>query len=153
MPAQSNPYQDAADVLLHETGCVVRKWRQNNTGVAFTTAPDWGIEAPRPRGPISFGVFAHEIGHQVLHRHNSAPRWLEEIEAWEYALKQFENHGLAGYDAAQLNAAKGITWAARKASKRCSWESAYKILNRVPDWVDDLFPSDVWGALLERIEG
>lgn len=135
MPDQPNPYEDAAAVLLKETGCTVRKWRKNTTGTAFTKSPDWGIEAPRPRGPISFATFAHEVGHQVKHRFNSLPRWLEELEAWEYALEQFDRFGLTGRDKAQEDAAKCLVWAAKKANKRAGPETAQKILDRFPEWV------------------
>lgn len=147
-----NPYEVAAETLLRETGCTVRKWRKNNTGTAYTSSDDWGIESPRPRGPISFGTFAHEVGHQELHRHNSAPRWLEEIEAWEYSLAQFDRFGLEGQEKARADAVKCIVWACVKASKRCSPESAHKILMRVPDWVGEVSGATLWAELLARSE-
>lgn len=144
-------YQDAADTLLRETGCTVRKWRKNNTGTAYTKSEDWGIEAPMPRGPISFATFAHEVGHQDLHRFNSAPRWLEEVEAWEYALAQFERFGLDGIDKARADAARSIVWACVKASKRCSPASASRILARCPDWVGDIAGGGpLWADLLAK---
>jgi hypothetical protein len=160
MPDKSNPYQDAAAVLLRETGCTVRKWRQNTTGTAYTKSDDWGIESPRPRGPVSFAVFAHEVGHQVKHRYNSAPRWLEEIEAWEYALEQFDRFELAGRDNAQARGARSLRYAAHKASLRCSAKTALLILNRMPDWAAGdigfnprLRSHGVWSRLLEIVEG
>lgn len=135
MPDQPNPYEDAAAVLLKETGCTVREYRRNNTGKAFTKSADWGIIVPRPRGPISFGVFAHEVGHQMLHRFNSAPRWLEEVEAWEYALAQFDRFELDGKAKSQADAAGSLVWAAAKTEKRCSPETAQALLDRYPDWV------------------
>lgn len=135
MPDKPNPYQEAAEVLLKESGCTVRKWRQNTTGTAYTKSPDWGIEVPRPRGPISFATFAHEVGHQMLHRFNSTPRWLEELEAWEYALEQFDRFWLVGKEKARLDAAKCLVWAAAKANKRASPETAQAILDRYPEWV------------------
>jgi hypothetical protein len=142
MPEQPNPYEEAAAVLLKESGCTVRKWRQNTTGKAYTRSADWGIEAPRPRGPISFATLAHEVGHQMFHRFNSTPRWLEELEAWEYALEQFDRFELAGKDKAQEDAAKCLLWAAEKANKRASPETAQKILDRYPAWV--------WAAEVDR---
>lgn len=144
MPDKPNPYEAAAEVLLKESGCSVRKWRQNTTGTAYTKSPDWGIEAPRPRGPISFATFAHEVGHQMLHRFNSSPRWLEEIEAWEYALGQFDRFDLDGYEKAQKDAAKCLVWAAAKANKRANAETANKILHRYPDWVWELGEPDAY---------
>ena len=132
----ANPYRAAAQELLRESGCTVRKWRSSNSGRAFTSSDDWGIEVPDPRGPVSFGVFAHEIGHQMLHRHNGkTPRWLEELEAWEYALDQFPRFGLKGRERAQSDAAKSLVYAAVKANRRCSPETAAAILDRFPDWV------------------
>ena len=136
MPDKPNPYREAGDVLLRESGCTVRKWRTSNTGRAGTSSRDWWIEAPEPRGPISFGVFAHEIGHQMLHRQNGrTPRWLEEVEAWEYALAQFERFGLAGIERSRRDAADSLVYAAHKANRRATPETAQAILDRYPDWV------------------
>lgn len=130
-----NPYEAAANVLLAESGCTVRKWRASSTGTAYTRSADWGIEAPEPRGPISFAVFAHEVGHQLKHRGNSAPRWLEELEAWEYALEQFERFGLDGREKVLRKAARCLAYAAHKTNRRCSPETACRILDRFPEWV------------------
>ena len=138
MPRKPNPYQTAGDTLLRESGCVVRAWRTNNTGMAYSDADDWGIIVPRPRGPISFGVFAHEVGHQMLHRKNGAvPRWLEEIEAEEWALAQFERFGLDGADQARRKAADHLLWAATKTVKRGSPATLARLFDRLPDWVWD----------------
>lgn len=159
MPDNPNAYEEAANALLRETGCTVRKWRKNNTGTAYTKSADWGIEAPRPREPISFVVFAHEVGHQDMHRHNSAPRWLEEIEAWEYALAQFDRFELDGRDKAEAQGAASLRYAAHKASLRCSAKTANAILDRMPDWVDRHEDDPrkrsygVWERLLSIVEG
>lgn len=134
MPEQTNPYEAAAQVLIRESGVTVRKWRKNATGTAYTSSKDWGIESPEPRGPISFAVFAHEVGHQMLHRHNSAPRWLEELEAWEYAIDQFSRFQLDAKGVRQ-KMVRSLRYAAEKASKRCSPESAQALLDRYPKWV------------------
>jgi hypothetical protein len=131
-------YDAAARVLLRETGCTVRKWRSGSTGVAYVTADDWGIEAPRPAGPISFGILCHEIGHQLLHRGNSLPRWLEEIEAWEYALRQFDRFGLNGYDRCRLHAAKALGYAIDKAARRHPTEKTALAMAERYGWVFEL---------------
>lgn len=130
-----NVYEIAGKALLMESGCTVRKWRTKTTGTAYVRDRDWGIEAPRPRGPISFATFAHEIGHQMLHRGGSRPRWLEELEAWEYALAQFDRFNLPGKDKAQTDAAKCLVYAAAKAERRASPETARLILDTFPSWV------------------
>lgn len=129
-------FEAAAARLLAESGCTVRRWRTGNTGAAWTRDADWGIEVPEPRGPISFGTFAHEVGHQMLHRGNgSTARWLEEIEAWEYALAQFDRFELPGRERAQADAAKCLRYAASKAERRCGPATAQLILDRMPAWV------------------
>jgi hypothetical protein len=135
MKATALPYERAGQALLDESGCVVRTYRTSMNGRAFTRSDDWGIEVPHPHGPISFGVFAHEVGHQMLHRHGSRPRWLEELEAWEYALFQFPRFGLAGHDRARDSAAKSLVYAAVKANRRGNAETAQRILDRFPVWV------------------
>jgi hypothetical protein len=131
-------YEDAARVLLRESGCTVRKWRTTATGTAYVEADDWGIETPHPRGPISFGVLAHEVGHQVLHRHNSLPRWLEEIEAWEYALAQFERFGLDGEIAARLKAGRCLGYAIEKAARRHPTEKTALAMQQRYGWVFEM---------------
>jgi hypothetical protein len=114
-----NAYTEAAYVLLAESGCTVRRWRPTLSGIAKTSAADWGIEAPEPTTATRFGIFAHEVAHQVLHRASAAPRWLEEIQAWEWSLDQFRRFDLAGVDAVQARAVDwSIPHAFRKALRR-----------------------------------
>lgn len=82
------PWRSAAATLLDEHGLSVRRWRSSTTGCAYRDLPQ--IEGPEPRGRVSFAVIAHEVGHKALHGARSKPRWLEEVEAWEFALGQFE---------------------------------------------------------------
>lgn len=87
---RDNRYVRAAHALLAETGCTVRKWRRDLTGCAATGSPSWAIESPKPTTARAFAVFAHEVGHQVLHRgpRGNRPRWLEEVQASNYAVRQ-----------------------------------------------------------------
>jgi hypothetical protein len=103
---------------VRESGVTVVKTRKRSSGVAMIASDDWAIEAPAPRGAIGFAVFAHEVGHQMLHRGKSTPRWLEEIEAWEYALEQFARFELRGVEQARARAARSLRYAAGKAAKR-----------------------------------
>lgn len=134
------PFLSAAGVLLRESGCTVRKWNKKPVGRAYTREDDWGIEVPEPRGPISFGTFAHEIGHQLLHRFNSDPRWLEEVEAWEYALAQFERFDLPGVEECRRDAGLSLVYAAAKAERRSNDPRALmaQIRERYPEWVWEL---------------
>lgn len=132
---QRDRFLAAADVLVRESGVTVRKHRSSTSGVAYTRADDWGIAAPEPVGPVSFGVFAHEVGHQMLHRGNSLPRWLEEIEAWEFALAQFERFELPGVARSRSDAAKHLRHVAGRAGRRCKPETARALMARYPAWV------------------
>jgi hypothetical protein len=138
------PYLSAARTLLDETGCVVAKWRTATTGHARTTDPDWKIESPEPRGPVSWATLAHEVGHQMLHRKDtgraSGPRWLKELEAWEYAIEQFRRFDLPGFDQAVADAAACIEYSAGKALRRTRSadrrrDLARRIAARLPEWV------------------
>jgi hypothetical protein len=54
---------------------------------------------PAPLDPLSFGVVAHEVAHQVLHRKpRRIPVWRRELEAEDYALDRFAEFGLPGAD-------------------------------------------------------
>lgn len=130
------PYLSAAQTLLDESGCIVRKWNTGNYGRAYTQDDDWGIDVPEPRGPISFSVFAHEVGHQLLHRFNSLPRWMEEIEAWEFAIGQFDRFNLPGGDMASAVAERCIAYATLKALRRTKTpeEMHARIMERLAGW-------------------
>ena len=131
-----NPYEEAAALLVRESGVTIRKYRKAMTGIAYVNDEDWGIEAPEPRGPVSFAVFAHEVGHQLLHRTRNRPRWQEEIEAWEYAIHQFDRLGLDGRGLAFSRAALGVRWAIVKALKRSPRRDALAadIIRQHPQW-------------------
>jgi hypothetical protein len=111
-----NPYEWAAASLMVNADVEVRKYRTSMSGSAYK---DRTIATPRARGAISFAVLAHEVGHVVLdHHHNSEPRWVEEVEAWEYALHAVETFGLKGYDKVYRRAAQCIAYAFGKAIRR-----------------------------------
>jgi hypothetical protein len=142
MNTDRNKYEAAARVLLCETGVVVGKVRTSSSGVAMH---DGTIEAPRPRGPISFGIFAHEVGHVVLHKDNGRyPRWREEVEAWEYALNQVERFGLNGYDRVYTRATRSIGRAFRKAMR--AGVAPTTIQDSLPTWWKDTG----WEAVIDR---
>lgn len=123
------PFLSAAQTLLDETGCEIKRYRKASTGVAYTKSPEWWIVVPRPTTPERFGVFAHEVGHQVLHRFNSAPRWLEEIEAWEYAEQQVARFELPPIDPRRIE--RCVDYALSKAIRRSSDPEA--LLAKVPE--------------------
>lgn len=136
MTARAEQYERAAAALIASSGCTVRRYRARTTGVAYTNAVDWGIEVPRPRGPVSFGVFAHEVAHQVLHRDHDRQRWLEEVEAWEFALACFERFELPGVERARATAARGIRYAFAKAGRRHPTPATVRrMVERIPAWV------------------
>jgi hypothetical protein len=141
-----NAYRAAADVLIRESGVTVRKWRKGSNGTAYTKSDDWGIESPEPNGSVSFAVFAHEVGHQCLHRRNSTPRWQEEIEADEFALAQFERFDLAGIEQARAFAARCLAYSFSKAIRR-SPRLAGVIASEYPEWMALALAHDRYGRL------
>lgn len=131
-------WQKAVDVLIKESGVTVRRWRNSRSGVAYCGADDWGIEIPVPKGPVSFAIGAHEIGHQLKHRKNGkTPRWIEEVEAWEYALAMLERFGLPGYEKALKRATRDIDYAFGKAFRR--GVALETIHARFPEWIERLW--------------
>jgi hypothetical protein len=128
----ANPYEAAGRKLVAKHRVTVRKWRRRNTGTAAPLSRQ--IEAPKPRGPISFAVLAHEVGHVVLHFSGRRYRWVEEVEAWEFALKQFDVYGLDGVERARADAVKGIAYAFAKAERRGASPSL--IAETYPAWWD-----------------
>lgn len=123
------PFLSAAQTLLDESGCEIKRYRSSRSGVALTRSAEWWIIVPRPTAPERFGVFAHEVGHQVLHRFNSKPRWLEEIEAWEYAIEQIARFGLPDMDPDEVPHA--LDYSLAKAIRRCTDPEA--LAGRVPE--------------------
>lgn len=96
---QPNRYEVAAQALLDETGVSVKKYRTSSSGRAFFVGNQ--IECPKPRGPISFAILAHEVAHKLEFRrrgYKKTPRWESETRAWEYALGQLERFDLPGHD-------------------------------------------------------
>lgn len=140
MGAPVNAYEIAASALLSRERVVVRRWRTSTTGLAHY---DGTITAPRARGAISFATLAHEVGHVVLAHVGPArrrqPRYVEEVEAWEYALACFERFELDGYERAYVDAARCLAYAFSKAIRRGA--SLDAIRERYPSW---------WSAALEH---
>jgi hypothetical protein len=130
---RDNPFELAAGALIIASGCKLRATRSGSSGIAYTRSDDWGIEAPRPRGPVSFAIFAHEVGHQLLHRNAKPPRWVREVEAWTFALACFPAFGLAGVDKAEARARRSVGYAFAKSIRR-NRGVARKIADRFPLW-------------------
>lgn len=135
----TNVYVGAGAKLLLWSGVTIRKWRSNLTGTAYVTSPDWEIEAPVPTTARRFAVLAHEVAHQILHRGSRRPRWREEVEAWEWALAQFDRYGLPGKDDATKDAVQAIDYALSKALRRSRHrrlELAREMMDAYPEWWD-----------------
>lgn len=132
--AIANGFMDAGQQLLRESGCEV-SYHSALKGAAHTYRDDWLIEVPVPTTALRFAIFAHEVGHQMLHRDSNKVRWLEEWEAWSYALDQFQRFRLPDVDDAELRAAKSMRHAVRKAMRRGSANLAEQIVDMLPAWV------------------
>lgn len=77
----------------------IKKWRRSMTGCAWRVyyhdgrVINW-IEAPRPRSPISFAIFMHEVGHHVIGFERFKRRCEEEYHVWVWALAEMEKLGV-----------------------------------------------------------
>ena len=132
-------WQLAVDQLIKESGVTVRRWRNSNSGVAYCQSADWGIEIPVPKGPVTFCVGAHEIGHQLKHRKNGkTPRWVEEVEAWEYALAQLDRFELPDKaERAMKHVVGHLDYAFGKALRR--GVTLETINSRFPEWIERIW--------------
>lgn len=152
------PYLTAAQTILRESGCTVAKWRTGMGGVARVRDPDWAIECPEPRGPISYAVLAHEVAHQLLHRTGSLPRWREELEAWLWAIDTFERFDLPGVERVRADAVKYMNHAVHKSLRRSRTSESKRTLARqmvavLPEWMlDVLAPLDHWSEISTRTD-
>lgn len=131
-----NRYEEAAAALIATSGIHVAKYRSSMTGCARIRDGQREIEIPRVRGAVSFGVLAHEIGHHVLgHVERRQPRWIEEVEAWEFALKAVQKLDLPGYDRVYRDALKSIEQQFYRALRRGVKPDT--IAERFPAWWND----------------
>lgn len=133
----AEPYLSAAVTILAESGCTILAYRANLEGIAWTNDPDWSIEAPRPTTAKRFGVFAHEVGHQLRHRQTSKPRWVRELEAWQYAIDTHKRFGLPDIDGVIELARKRMPYAFGKALRRTNrpHELAAEMHTALPLWL------------------
>lgn len=116
-------YDAMVGELLERYGIKVRKWRKNSSGIARLTEYRDGrvvrtLEAPYPRGPVSAGIFLHEVGHHVIGFGTYKPRCLEEFKAWEFALGEMERRGLVVSDGLRTRVRRSLNYAVRKAARR-----------------------------------
>ena len=129
-------FESAGEALLAESGCTVVKWRDSLSGVAKTKSKMWEIEVPRPTTALRFGVFAHEVGHQVLRHTRRVPRWVEESEAEKYALAQFDRFDLPGKEEYAGSVGRHLAHSYRKAIRRGGVDLDRRIESAYPElWV------------------
>lgn len=114
------PWLSAASQLLRESGCEISKYRNNLTGLALTSAVGghWWIETPRPSTAKRYAVLAHEVGHWTLHYQKGGRRWLEEVQAWDYALSTFDRFNLPDKEQVLEYAQRCVGYSIRKAVRR-----------------------------------
>ena len=86
-----NKYELAGNELLKQYNISIKTVRQSMSGVAYIE--DRVISAPAPKRPLSFAIFAHEVGHIANGR--LSPRWRSELQAWEFSLGCFRRFNLA----------------------------------------------------------
>jgi hypothetical protein len=142
----SQPYLNAARTLIREHRCTVCAISPNASGWAY--ARRRAIEVPHPRGPRTFVALAHEVGHQALHRrglqpgHRRPQRWVEEMEAYVFAIEACERFSLP--DGARMRKMAGERtypwfWLALEHSA-VPRQRRRQMLERSPEWMHDYIP-------------
>lgn len=121
--AMADRYRLMEREMIDRYGLRVRKWRTNMSGVAWQVTYRDGtvsrlIESPRPRGPVSAGIFLHEVGHHAIGFHRYKPRCLEEYHAWMFSLDQMQRWGLNISKGLENRVHDSLQYAIAKAARR-----------------------------------
>jgi hypothetical protein len=133
-------YAPPALDLLVESGCTVRSWSSRPRGTAWTESKDWEIRVPRPTNAVRFSIFAHEVGHQLLHRADSnrkglpktpAGSWEAEIEAHEYEIEAFARFSLPGLDEIAETQGEYLAYAISKSLRSLKGEAYEKLFGKI----------------------
>jgi len=137
-------YEAMTRDALRTYGVRVHRWRSSMTGCAWEVHYHNGgvsrlIQAPKPKGPMSAAIFLHEIGHHAIGFGRYSPRCLEEYEAWAWALREMDRHGLTVTDAVRKRMRDSLEYAVRKAQRRG--------LKRVPPQVAAALTTETDGPL------
>ena len=80
-------YADLIKCLLEIYNLNLTKINKGLYGCVY--AKNSNIEIPNPKTEKSFAICLHEIGHKVLGHNKRKKRFIEEFEAWNYALNIF----------------------------------------------------------------
>ena len=81
-------YKELVKCLLSIYNLNVIKINDSMRGSAYRDNNN--IEIPNPKTDKSLSICLHEVGHKVLnHKRNGKKRFIEEFEAWNYALNIF----------------------------------------------------------------
>ncbi|MGC8624177.1 MAG: hypothetical protein ACP5I8_09710 [Phycisphaerae bacterium] len=92
-------YDQIVAEMKAQYGISIRKWRSSMSGVAYELHYNNGdvrrmISAPRPRSPVSAGIFMHEVGHHAVGFRKFRPRCLEEYHVWQWAFEQMRKRAI-----------------------------------------------------------
>jgi len=109
-----NKYELASIQLLARENIAIKTVRKTMGGIAYIE--DRLISCPAARGPLSFSIFAHEVGHIVNGK--ISPRWLAELRAWQFSLNCFKEFGFGISREVKLRMRYSLTFALAKALNR-----------------------------------
>jgi len=100
----------------------VKRWRTSMSGVAWMARSRGRqfrmIEAPYPKSPMSAAIFLHEVGHHAIGLGAVKPRCLEELAAWEWALRAMEEFGIEVTPRVRKRMDASLRYALAKAARR-----------------------------------
>lgn len=75
---------------LINSNITVKQWSNSSCGWADLKKRE--IKIPRPRDYDTLGVAFHEIGHIVLNHSTGKPRFVEEYEAEQFAIRKLKEY-------------------------------------------------------------
>jgi len=102
--------------LILENNIKVKPFLNRLRGCAYPESRT--IEIPYPNTKLRLSIALHEVGHIVLNHNNTKKRYIEEIEAWDYALKLMKLNNIPISNKLRLKRKKSINYAIGKAKRR-----------------------------------
>lgn len=123
LPKMQERYQDLVRDMKARYRIRIVRWRTSMSGAAWQVMYRDGttsnlIEAPYPKGPMSAAIFMHEVGHHAIGLHCHKPRCLEELYAWQWALRTMEERGITITDRVRKRMDESMRYAVAKARRR-----------------------------------
>lgn len=122
-------YSDLINNLMKENNIKLKGYKTNLTGVAY---PDErSIIIPKPTTKLRLSICLHEVGHIVLNHNNKKKRYIEEKEAWDFALNYMKKEKIPITKKVRIRRKESINYAIGKAMRRGLKDKVFKNIFKI----------------------